>query len=198
MEKFERHLPPEEQIEDGRAVLIREKTLYHGTGEPETIEQLHPAEETTIGEGVYFTSKKEDAAGYAKRRVHNRGGEASVYEGTIENLKLLDLRNDDTVQEIITQFLPILEQKHNKEGLTWTQEEILSNAISKIKGGQIRSDNLRDLTFSTGKWFTEYLKNLGYDGLIGVEGGEGNEVGAHDSYLIFDPEKVQSLSKTSL
>ena len=58
MEQFEQNLPSEESIEDGKAVLIREKTLYHGTG-IEDIEQFQPAEETTIGEGVYLTSQRE-------------------------------------------------------------------------------------------------------------------------------------------
>jgi len=195
MEQFEKNLPPEESIEEGRAVLIREKTLYHGTG-VEDIEQFQPAEETTVGEGVYLTSKKEDAAGYAKRRARSRGGNPVVYEGKIENLKLLELRNDSTVEEILDGFLPILEEKQGKEGLTWVEENVLDTAISDIKAHKVKAGRVGIIARSLGKTFTEYMQSLGYDGLITMEGGEGDDIETHDTYLIFDSEKVHNLSKT--
>jgi hypothetical protein len=36
---------------------------------------------------------------------------------------------------------------------------------------------------------------LGYDGLKALEGGEGDDIGAHENYLIFDPQKVQITSE---
>ncbi len=196
MEQFEQNLPSEESIEDGKAVLIREKTLYHGTG-IEDIEQFQPAEETTIGEGVYLTSQRESAEGYAQGRARARGGNPVVYEGKIENLKLLDLRNDATVEEILDGFLPILEEKRKQEGIPWFEENVLDAAIADIKAHKVKAGQLGIVARSLGMTFTKYVQDLGYDGIIAMEGGEKDFVGTHDSYLIFDPEKIQNISKIS-
>ena len=37
---------------------------------------------------------------------------------------------------------------------------------------------------------TQIVQKEGFDGLIAIEGGEGDEIGEHDSYVIFNPDNV--------
>lgn len=161
----------EEIIDGGLGVLVRNKTLYYGS-DISGIEKLRPAREDTVGNGVYFTSDEQAAMGYARRRSHNREDRSSaVYEIAIENMKLLDLRKGENVKRILGGFKEILEQKLKEPELRWDQETVLQKAIEAINAGAVGAGNLRDVTFSTGQMFTDYVKSLGYDGLITLEGG---------------------------
>lgn len=194
MEGFERILPSEETIDEGRGLLVRHKTLFHGSS-TSGIEKLNPAEETTVGEGVYFTSKREDAEGYANRRSRSRQeAMPTIYRANIENLKFFDARNDDNVARILKGFLEVLQNELQKEGLPWSKESVLDNAIEKIRSNAVTAGNLREVGSAHGRLFTDYIQSLGYDGIIALEGGEGQDIGNHDTYLIFDPEKVGTLS----
>jgi len=192
MEEFKKQLPNEEIINDGQGIFIRKKTLFHGSPLP-NIDKLNPAEETTIGEGVYFTSKLEDAEGYAIRRSSSRKGEPVVYQAKIENLKFIDLRSDSNVRSTLNGFLEVIENQNKVDEIDWFVKRGFNKAIEKIQTNKINAGNLREITFGLGKLFTEYIISLGYDGLIAIEGGEGNDIGNHDTYLIFDPEKISDL-----
>lgn len=194
MPNFEQNLPLEEIVDEGRGVLIRNKTLFHGSSVA-GIDRLKTAEESTVGNGVYFTSRFEDAQGYAVRRSRSReGSEPVIYSTNIDNLKFFDARNNDNVSNLLTEFLPLLIGERQKEGLPWMIEATLDEAIKKIRDSKVNAGNLREVTFAHGKLFTDYLKSLGYDGLIAVEGGEGDDIGNHDTYVVFDPSKIQTLS----
>jgi hypothetical protein len=194
MDNFEQNISDEEVINEGLGIFVKSKTLYHGSSVA-GIEKLHTAEETTIGNGIYFTSQKDVAQGYASRRSQFREGNGPiVYKVEIENLKFTDLRNNDNVQHILNGILPILIEQRNEEGLTWMKEIVLDQAIEKIKEKKIGAGNLRDVTQSIGKIFTEYIRSLGYDGIIAIEGGEGEDMGNHDTYLVFYSDKLKGLS----
>ena len=63
---------PEVSINEGLGVYIKRKTLYHGS--PNLgIQLFNPAEDYTIGKGVYFTSHSKDAISYAKVRTVGHG-----------------------------------------------------------------------------------------------------------------------------
>jgi hypothetical protein len=194
MEALEKNLPTEETVDGGLGLLVRHKMLFHGSS-VSGIEKLNPAEETTIGDGVYFTSDRKDAEGYAIRRSRSRkDSKPLVYVASIENLKFFDARNDSNAKTLLNGFLDILIQERMKEDLPWNKEAILDEAIEKIKLGKVSSSNLREVGFAHGKLFTNYVKFLGYDGLIAFEGGEGDDVGNHDTYLVFDQDKVGNIS----
>ncbi|MDP2934605.1 MAG: hypothetical protein Q8N59_02480 [bacterium] len=181
----------EEEIDDGLGVLVKKKTLYHGSG-TSGIEAINRAEENTVGSGVYFTSKEEDAVGYAQRRSrHRKDASPIVYESLIENMKLLDLRKNENVKKILGGFKQILIEKLKDPNLKWQGQASLQKAIEAINSESINSSNLREITFSIGHDFSDYCKSLGYDGLIAIEGGEGEDIGIHDTYLIFDSEKAK-------
>jgi len=181
----------EEEVDDSLSVLIKKKTLYHGSG-VSGIEELSEAEEDTVGRGIYFTSEHEDAIGYARRRSRTRkDAEPVVYETSIENMRLLDLRKDENVRRVLDGFKEILQDKLKKSELSWNQEEILKRAIKAIEAGKVKAGNLKEVTFSLGRTFSDHVKSLGYEGLVTLEGGEGEDIGDHDTYLIFDSEKIK-------
>jgi hypothetical protein len=181
----------EEPIDGGLGVFVKRKTLYHGTG-ISGINDFDKAEETTVGEGAYFTSEPEAAIGYARRRSkRDKDQKPIIYEANIENTKLAELRQKENVQKVLPGFRKILLEKWQEPDLRWDRQLVLSKAIEAIDSDKIGPGNLRDIAFSTGKIFTDYIASLGYDGLITYEGGEGSDVGFHDTYLIFDPERAK-------
>jgi len=181
----------EEEIEGGLGIFVKRKTLYHGSATA-GIKRFTKAEEDTVGSGIYFTSKGKDAIGYARRRSRSRKGTSPiVYETSVENMKLLDLRNDDNVRKILDGFKQILNAKVKEPNLQWNVQEVFQNAVNSINQKMVSAGNLRKVTSGTGQMFSDYVRHLGYDGLIAIEGGEGEDVGLHDTYLIFDPEKVK-------
>jgi len=181
----------EEEIDDGLGILVKKKTLYHGSGTG-GIENFNKAEEDTVGSGIYFTSEAKDAIGYARRRAR-REKDASpvIYESSVENMKLLDLRKDENIKKILDGFKQILTEKLKEPDLKWNVQGVFQRALEAINSGKVGSGNLREVTFSTGQMFSDYCKSMGYEGLITFEGGEGDDVGNHDTYLIFDPEKAK-------
>lgn len=182
----------EEEIDDGMGVLAKRKIIYHGSA-ISGIEKFNLAEEDTVGNGVYFTSDKESAAGYARSRSKGeKGATPMIYQCEVENMKLLDLRKEENVKKVMSGFREILSARLNSgEKLGWNIEGVLREAIDNIDRGNIGVGKLKIVTFHFGGQFTEYVRSLGYEGLITFEGGEGNEVGDHDTYLVFDPEKIK-------
>jgi hypothetical protein len=180
----------EEEIDNGLGIFLKKKTLYHGSGTSE-IGTFNKAEETTVGHGIYLTSEAKDAIGYARRRSHEKvDASPIIYESSVEDIKLLDLRKNENVKKVLTGFKGVIEQKLKTPNLNWAQENQLQEAIQTINAGKVGAGNLRDVTFGIGDLFSEYVKSIGYEGLITFEGGEGYDVGTHDTYLVFDPTKA--------
>lgn len=190
----------EKEIDDGLGVLINKKTLYHGSGTSGIKEQgkFNTAEEDTIGSGVYFTSKEEDAIRYAKLRAErennnekrNENAEAIIYESLIENMRLCDLRKKENVKEVLKSFKKILEEELKKPDLQWVWQTVLQEIIEIINNGKVEDGNIKEVAQRTGHMFSSHIRSLGYDGLIAFEGGEG-EGFAHDTYLIFDSDRIK-------
>src|SRR3989338_10655647 len=113
----------EEEIDDGLGVLVKKKTIYHGSG-ISGIEKFDKAEEDTVGSGVYFTSEAKDAIGYARLRSKreryeqradgkpvNKDSKPVIYESSVDNIKLCDLRKDENVKKILDGFKKILKEE---------------------------------------------------------------------------------------
>ena len=174
-------------------VLVEKKILYHGSATP-GIGKLDVAEEDTVGSGVYFTSDEKSAVGYANRRTRNRGGKPVVYKAEVENLRLANLTTDENVKKVLEGYKLVLQQKM-KDTDKWFSEQALRESIEVIDKGEVGAGTVRKATFSNTKSFTEYLSSLGYDGLIALEGGEGEEIGNHDTYVVFNPDKVKIIQE---
>ncbi|HEY4474184.1 MAG TPA: hypothetical protein VI957_03430 [Candidatus Paceibacterota bacterium] len=201
--QFENQLPAEEEIDNGLALFVRKKTLYHGSG-ISGIKVFNAAEEDTVGSGVYLTSEAKDATGYARIRskrerfTHKADGspvikdsEPYLYETSIENLKLCDLRKNENVKIVLEGFKEVLKEERKKPDIPWSWQGALDEIIETISNGKVGGGNLKEVGRRTGKMFSDYVESLGYAGLITLEGGEESVVGNHDTYLIFDPKKVR-------
>lgn len=191
-------LKAETEANNGLDLLINRKTLYHGSAN-QGIVAFNPAEEDTVGSGIYFTSEAKDAIGYARRRLRSRQNSVPIlYETQVENLRLANLRNDESVKKVLDGFKEVLKQRLSDANIQWNYQETLRRSIEAINQGKIGSGNLREATFNHTSTFTKYLQSLGYDGLVTFEGGEGEDVGSHDTYLIFDPKKVKIIQEQKI
>ncbi len=192
----------EEEIDDGLGVLVKKKTIYHGSG-ISGIKKFNKAEEDTVGSGIYFTSEAKDAIGYARlrserERYRQRSDGLSViedskpviYESSVENMRLLDLRKSENVKKVLDEFKQILKEESKKPDLKWNWQAVLKDTVEIINSGKVGAGNLKKVTQRTGSMFSKYVKSLGYEGLITFEGGEGGNSN-HDTYLVFDSDKVK-------
>lgn len=136
--------------------------------------------------------------------------EPVVYEADLRNLKLVDIRSFEKMKQVMAGFQKYLVEllEREGEGMRWNVRTIREQAVAKIDilEGQSPRYNLmsrvgkpeniapRDILFNVGEDFSDYCENLGYDGIIGMEGGETTKevkFTSHDSYVIFDPKKVK-------
>lgn len=180
----------EKPINDGLGVFVKTKTLYHGSA-TEGIKKFNHAEDTTVGLGVYFTSEAKDAIGYAKGRSRGeKNNSPIIYEAIIQNMSLLDLRKSENVKKIMAGFKQKIIEKLKDPTLKWYHVETAHRGIEAIDKG-IAVGDIKNAVSGTQDIFTSYIRELGYDGLVTLEGGEGGYVGNHDSYLVFNPEKIK-------
>jgi hypothetical protein len=194
-----RKVEKEEAIDNGLGIFIKRKVLFHGSN-ISGIQNFKPADETTIGQGVYLTSQAEAAIRYAHGHSlrHENKTPPIIYEVSIENLKLLDLRDDKNVDAILQGFREILLKEKKKPGLKWYEENAFSDAIEAIDTKRYYRLGLREVTWNFQNIFADYCKFLGYDGLIYIEGGNAPFTGDHDTYLIFDPSKIKVIEEHKL
>lgn len=206
----------EQVIDDGLALFINHKTLYHGTadaGITEFIDRENDATNRTrtLGVGVYLTSEGRDAFGYGnvraeQARVHEKrtmNALPQVYEVSIDKLKLIDFRNRNNIVRVASGLRNFIqngldERKRNGQEILW-YENAKIEFIDEILEHPESIKSVRNLFKASGEsvYLSEYCKSLGYDGLIAVEGGEGGN-GKHDTYLIFDFKKVKIMKEQEI
>lgn len=199
----------EEEIDGGLGVFIKRKIIYHGSGIG-GIQKFTPAEEDTVGSGIYFTSQPKDAIGYARiRSKRERSPQRAdghpviensvpvIYESSIENIKLCDLTKDENATKILLGLRQFLHNKEQNPELNPKVRNFASLLIKKIDTLKVGAGNLKLITQQASVWFSQYVQSLGYNGLIALEGGEGGN-GNHDSYVIFDPEKARIVQEHSV
>ena len=184
------NIQEEETTDGGLSVLIKKKTLYHGSN-IKGISNFKPSEAITIGAGVYLTSEAKNAVNYARVRSYNNQEDQTIYEVFVENLKLIDLRNPDNISKIIPGFVEMLRKEKMRSDLSWIKAGQIDKTLENIERASQTGGNLKNVAEMVGEHLSKYLSSLGYDGLIAIEGGEGSEGFTHDSYVIFDPEKVR-------
>ncbi len=199
MENFEKILAIQNQekqetedcsIDDGLGILVKKKIIYHGSG-TRGISKFNKAVDDTVGSGIYFTSEYEKAMGYAQvRSSREKDISPVVYEASIENIKLCDLRKTENIKKILPGFRKILLEHSAQSNSPWWVVAASNQSIEAIDLKKITAGRLKDVAGPHGDLFTQYIQSLGYDGVITFEGGEG-QIGDHDTYLIFDPDKIK-------
>lgn len=195
----------ERPSDDGMEIFLKKKTLFHGSAKT-GIDEFVPAEETTVGTGIYFTSEAKDAIGYARTRAQGKKDASPIiYEASVEDMRMLDLRKMENAKKIMESFKVVLEQMAQRltpeKFATQLHYEVVrdsfQNAIRTIEEEHYDAGNLRNVIFNPqggidlSDAFSKHVQSLGYDGLVTFEGGEGSLVTEHDTYLVFDPKKVK-------
>lgn len=183
---------PSQQLAE---VVLDHATLFHGSATP-GITEFERAEEDTVGAGVYLANEA-TARGYALHRSR-RSGTAVLYEVEVEDARLVDLTEQDTVAEVMTGFRHVLQREHQqqtRDGGPWYWTGALRQMIDEIDSGRgVQVGAVKLVTQRSGELFTGYLEGRGFDGVVALEGGEG-ELGGHHSYLLFDPAKLRIRSE---
>ena len=180
-------------------IFVEQMTLYHGSATP-GIDQLIAAENDTVGKGSYFVDIPEDAEGYAMRssKRDHRHRIGVVYEAELSDARICNLDNPEKLAEIMDGYSQDL--KHLlllNPDMSWIRRGVIDYALEAISK-KVEPGSVKLATQNNGRLFSEYLKDLGYDGLKTREGGEPPYVGPHHTYLIFDPDKVQLISEKAL
>ena len=190
-------------------VYIKKKVLYHGSP-VQGITEFKIADNSLYGKGVYLTSEARDAMGYVNHRMAEYKAEGKefhpiLYRVVIENMRMLDLRSQSLehrlrLSEGFREY--VYTKLRNKEMLLDGEKEhnlaVVRIAEAYNPKGEVKlpevppiEQALSVIRYSSGlQVFTNYLVSLGYDGLVNYET-EGDKVGMHDAYVIFDPKKVE-------
>lgn len=227
----EKHAQPQQVpdvIDNGLGLRFAEVTMYHGGAEANIVD-FNRSVDTTIGAGLYATSMPDQAFGYAVLRAHDHeeGGpriktkegvveplnSPVVYELTLQDVTFADLREQANIDRVLpgpfADFLATWIDEHQeaidsdryhvaREGMTQALTQL--RAINTVQAGQIKL--ALGNFYMVGEAFTDYLQSLGYDGLIGIEGGEQistiqSYTGIHDSWVLFDPAKAKVTDEVS-
>lgn len=177
-------------------IIISRKELYHGSNIGDIV-RFNSAKETTIAEGIYLTSNREAAVNYANvRSKRNEQTAPSVYVVEVKDLKMADLRAPQEIKLLAKLLQRELLKETGKPNLHWYDEEAIRKTLEKIRTNSYRG--LKDIAFNHTALVSKIIKDRGFDGLIAIEGGEGENGKNHDSYIIFDPAKATIKSKMNL
>jgi len=197
-------------IQGGRGLHFQELTIYHGSTVSD-IKDMQPAEDHTIGQGVYSTYNPNDGAiGYAlhRARLASHKPETSIvdpvlYEITAKDVNLLDLRGKNVFEEFKAEFRDFLESWIKKEESTidedshWLSWAYINKARGVVNAIDTQDASARFLKYiAVPNVFNLYIEKLGYQGIVGKEGGEG-EIGEHESWVLFSSTHVEVTGETS-
>lgn len=181
-----------ELIDDGFAIFVKERTLYHGSRTPGIKKLNLPADASSAGEGVYLTTARE-AIGYA------HGGrvcsEPTIYETRIRNAKLADLRNEENIERVNKEMETLLwAELERKDVPSWYPGRVRDD-IDYLQGEATVFQKFNYAATKHPEILTKHVAGQGYDGLVTIEGGEPGHFENHQSWVIFDPDKVAILEE---
>lgn len=196
---------------------IERMRLYHGSPVA-GIEVFKEAEEETIGSGVYLTSFRDAARGYGLQRTADHPGSTPVlYETEITNLNILSLTTPAAVtdfmkffrQELFVWRREVMPTKPWDERQRMNCDNAIFGTVERIDGfiAKKRCPTPKDILQNCGSIAREILMKDNFDGITAMEGGEHGtnpltgevfDIGDHDSYVIFQPEKVKILGEEKL
>lgn len=190
--------------------------LFHGSP-VSGIAEFKDAEETTVGSGIYLTSQREAAIGYSYVRTTDKKltSPPIVYDCEIENVNVLTL----TTRTAIMDFMKYIRQElwrfrkdelPKRTDLDDNQRMWYNNGLMHVNDRlweAIQADRTlppKEFLMTCGDAVREILTREGYDGIMAMEGGEHGtnpftgepfSIGDHDSYVIFQPNKVKILNE---
>ncbi|MBW2981710.1 hypothetical protein KY343_02410 [Candidatus Woesearchaeota archaeon] len=192
------------------SITCKDVSIAHGTN-VSGIKRFRKADNPRIAAGVYFTSWLSSIAeDFAVRRTESRGlrgDRPTVYYAEVPDVKLVDLRDERTLETVLQGFADYVEKT----------DERRANAVRiKVEKDQHKEKGLAEVMIGVQDRFTEYLQSLGYDGLVCVEEREIERVKEpdyqfyyteeqyeklhckYDSIVVFDPEKIKIVEEKEL
>lgn len=183
------------------SIHIGRMRLFHGT-KVSGVKAFNTAEETTLGNGLYLTSSRESATGYAIVRSKIPFNPI-VYEVEIENMNILNLTTAlslDSFAQLLRQEINKLRNELASKNLPETRKVTWANIYRKSleQIDNKRYSCAKDLSWHYQDQIPIMLSRLGYDGLMSLEGGEsgnGITIGDHDTYVIFEPKRGNVISE---
>jgi len=113
-------------------------------------------------------------------------------------MKLLDLRNKENIGAVLVGFKDVLLSILKDPDTPWNLYDKIRQIFDNINNGKLSGGTLKEVGSYCAPKFSAYVQSLGYDGLVTLEGGGGNYVGEHDTYVIFDPEKVKIIREQNI
>ena len=177
------------------SMRIGRMQLFYGSQVP-GITELTKSEETTLGNGLYLTSSRDAASGYAVVRASRKPNIPIVYETEIRDLNILNLSTPQSIDAFAKLMRQeILKLKTSDSGGDTQQawrNIIVDTNLETIDQKKYRG--LKDLTWNFQDRVPLMLSGLGYDGLMAFEGGEtrnGVDIGVHDTFVISDLKKAK-------
>ncbi|OGD94489.1 hypothetical protein A3A48_00285 [Candidatus Curtissbacteria bacterium RIFCSPLOWO2_01_FULL_37_9] len=182
---------------------ITQMRLYHGSLVA-GVTGFEEGDQQSIGRGIYLTLQKEAASGYASKRS-GHDGVPTVYEVQISDLDIADLRTKEAQEEFAKLFkqslieweesvLPNLKGPSDEVlGVIKEQrKEAVRELVHKIDTNTFLQ--LRDLTFGWADLVSTTLSNVGYKGLMSIEG-EPPDIDFHDSIVMFNPLDIRTINQ---
>lgn len=185
-------------------VVLEQAVLFHGSPTP-AITVFEPAQEDTVGAGLYLATDRAVASGYARLRARDCQGAPVLYEVEIARARLADLTDQDSLTQIMAGYRrALLHEIHTVNGYfaslprqDWSEPSTimqiywhinLDRMITTIDRG-VTLTTLKSVTQCSGEFFAQHLRDNGFDGVLALEGGEGG-IGNHHSVVIFDPHTL--------
>jgi len=191
-----------ERLDNGLFIKFSELVLYHGSATPD-ITTFVPAEDDTIGMGLYTTSSPYNASRYAINRARNGQFDPVLYAVHIEDYSFVDLRTNDAVSEFMPGFAdhveeeaPKIIEKYADDFRSYFMTEIYRRCVEIIRAGNLTKGTLKYALQQTGGTFTNYVISQGADGIVAFEGGEFPN-GAHDSWVVMKPECAKPVAEVA-
>ena len=125
----------------------------------------------------------------------------TFYEAEIRDMALLNLTTKQSLIEFMKFYVEVLDKEHENlnPNTSLIFKKRLEDDIEKIRNAlkENRALHPREILEATGSYAAEALTKQGYGGLFAIEGSEAG-TGAHDSYLIFDPQKVKIIREMEI
>ena len=189
--------------EDGLILVFSELELFHGSATKGIVKDFLPAEDDTIGQGLYTTSSPYNASRYAINRARYTDADPVLYTVGLNDYSFVDLRTNDAVASFMPGFADYVEEYGPgiAESVTWDGGtniflSIFERCIVAVREGKLTRGTLKNALQQTGSIFSDYVKSQGADGIVAYEGGEFPN-GTHDSWVIMRPEKAVPVAEVS-
>lgn len=172
----------------------------------------------TLGEGFYTTDARDVAENYSRVRQNKADAPAHIVSLLPYQARMLDLRAKDNIEKNapvpqalfdkwFQHYKEYFFDKEKRQDMPWwlvSAENDYFQFLVRAKqlgkpldlrvmldttpNAELNGNNLPSPPYM--KLFSNFMSQEGYDGLVSIEGGEGNDKKNHPSYVVFNLQKI--------